>query len=95
MEDMHIEPYLALNQGVFASPSFPSEFNALLNDAHLLHLLATRPHLVLPPGKSLVSVFSSAISPHADPGNSKNALEQKISKMVKDSFWLEVSLSPC
>lgn len=70
----------------------PHDSHATLNDAHLLHLLATQPDRVLPPGKSLASVLPEATSDGAS-RKASNPLEEKISTMVKRAFWEEVGLS--
>ncbi len=63
-------------------------FDSLLNDAYLLHLLAIRPERVLPPGKSLASAFSDVANKEA--AHNAHALEQQVARMVKRAFWEEV-----
>ena len=69
--------------------SLPHDYHDKLNDAHLLHLLATQPARVLPPGKSFVSVFSDTTHNSSKP-KPVNALEEQVSLMVKRAFWEEV-----
>ncbi|KAF8325223.1 uncharacterized protein EI90DRAFT_3157068 [Cantharellus anzutake] len=62
-------------------------FDSLLNDAYLLHLLAIRPERVLPPGKSIASVFSDA--PREGTPRDTTSLEQQVAHMVTRAFWEE------
>jgi len=68
----------------------PLDIRISLNDAHLLHLLATDPNRVLPNNKSLVSVFSEATHLETRPSN---PIEAQVAVMVKRAFWSEVRSS--
>lgn len=70
----------------------PVELVDILNNAYFLHILATDPAQVLPPGKSLLSVMShSHIT--AD-GDAKLTLHSKVEDLVHKAFWDEVRTSP-
>ncbi|KAF9515447.1 hypothetical protein BS47DRAFT_1484512 [Hydnum rufescens UP504] len=72
--------------------ALPHDYHDKLNDAHLLHLLATQPLRVLPPGKSLASVFSDSTYGASKPKAVKT-LDEHISLMVMRAFWEEALLS--
>jgi len=70
----------------------PVELIDILNNAYFLHILATDPAQVLPPGKSLLSVMSRSRST-AD-GDAKPGLHSKVEDIVHKAFWDEVRTSP-
>lgn len=72
------------------STALPVELLQILNQTFFLHLLATDPQRVLPPGKSLLSVMSSprSNSHSLDEGQAK--LEERVKDMVYSAFWKEV-----
>ncbi|KAM5543203.1 hypothetical protein V8D89_003077 [Ganoderma adspersum] len=66
----------------------PVELVQILNQTFFLHLLATDPQRVLPPGKSLLSMMSAPRSDmHADESQAK--LEERVKDMVHNAFWKE------
>lgn len=80
------------------SPTFPSidasvlplELANMLNHAYLLHVLATDPTKMLPPGKSLLSVLSRPPSENTLVDGSVPTLHKKVEDMVHKAFWDEV-----
>ncbi|KAG9316363.1 hypothetical protein JVU11DRAFT_2396 [Chiua virens] len=65
----------------------PVELVDVLNNAYFLHILATDPTQVLPPGKSLLSAMSRA---HTTPDNdTKPTLHSKVEDLVHKAFWDE------
>lgn len=70
----------------------PVELIDVLNNAYFLHILATDPAQILPPGKSLLSVMSRARST-AD-GDPKPTLHSKVEDIAHKAFWDEVRTSP-
>jgi len=72
-------------------PILPLELMEVLDKTYFLHLLATDPGQVLPPGKSLLSAMSR---PHVhSEGNSKPTLQNKVEKLAHKAFWDEVRTS--
>ncbi|EKM54142.1 uncharacterized protein PHACADRAFT_122919 [Phanerochaete carnosa HHB-10118-sp] len=70
----------------FASPTaLPMELYGILNQAYYLHLLATEPENVLPPGKSLISTL---LRPHAE-HHAQSALHERVEDLVHRAFWDE------
>jgi hypothetical protein len=73
--------------------ALPMDLVDSLERTHFLHVLATRPQSILPPGKSLVSALASTrqddtSQPEPDvPATLKNQVE----KAVHRAFWDEVS----
>jgi len=65
--------------------SLPPELLQVLNQAYMLHVVATDPAKVLPPGKSLLSMMTRA-PPPPDP----SPLHAKVEKVVHKAFWDEV-----
>ncbi|KAI9572173.1 hypothetical protein HD554DRAFT_2067588 [Boletus coccyginus] len=65
----------------------PVELIDVLNNAYFLHILATDPAQILPPGKSLLSVMSRARST-AD-GDAKPTLHSKVEDIAHKAFWDE------
>ena len=71
--------------------TLPPELLEQINEVYLLHSLATYPHKFLPPGKSLLSVFSSRSRP-TNESDSKNpqTLNDRVREVVTRAFWDEV-----
>ncbi|KAH0827512.1 hypothetical protein J3R83DRAFT_4225 [Lanmaoa asiatica] len=65
----------------------PVELIDILNNAYFLHILATDPAQVLPPGKSLLSVMSSSHT--TANGDAKPTLRSKVEDLVHKAFWDE------
>lgn len=68
----------------------PLELVDSLNHAYFLHLLATDPKQVLPPGKSLLSMLS-----RSEAGKEKvdaESIQNKVEQMMRRAFWNEVYL---
>lgn len=66
----------------------PLELVEILNRTYFLHLLATDPKRVVPPGKSLVSMLSGPPKEGEDAG--KPTLRDKVEDLVHKAFWDEV-----
>ncbi|OAX39578.1 hypothetical protein K503DRAFT_739133 [Rhizopogon vinicolor AM-OR11-026] len=66
----------------------PIELVDILNHTYFLHLLATDPQQVLPPGKSLISIMSRSRKKEEDV--SKPTLHDKVEDLVHKAFWDEV-----
>ncbi|KAI6125732.1 hypothetical protein EV401DRAFT_1061128 [Pisolithus croceorrhizus] len=65
----------------------PVELVEILDRTYFLHLLATDPEQVLPPGKSLLSTMSR---PHAvAEGDPKPSLRHRVEHMMHKAFWDE------
>ena len=75
---------------------FPAELAQAANEVYFLHVLATDPSKVVPPGKSILSMLlsrSSSQQAKAAP-EAKNGmadLQARVEKMVHKAFWDEVS----
>ncbi|RDB24988.1 hypothetical protein Hypma_007850 [Hypsizygus marmoreus] len=69
-------------------PTLPPELIHDLNQAYFLHVLATDPAKVIPPGKSLLSMLARAPAPAAP-----SPLHAKVEKVVHKAFWDEALLS--
>ena len=70
------------------STYLPVELLDVLNHTYFLHLLATDPKKVLPPGKSILSMMSK---PHAQGAlDGKSTLEEKVTEVIHRAFWDEV-----
>lgn len=68
--------------------SLPLELVDTLNHTYFLHLLATDPGKVLPPGKSLLSMMAR---PHDQrPDGGVPSLEDRVTDIVQRAFWDEV-----
>ena len=70
--------------------ALPRELVDILRHTYFLHVLATDPVKVLPPGKSLLSVLSR---PHLATGRTEGSspsLHDKVEDMVHKAFWNEV-----
>ena len=67
----------------------PIELVDILDRAYFLHVLATDPTRVLPPGKSLLSALSG---PHASAptGEPAASLHDRVEDVVHRAFWDEV-----
>lgn len=66
-----------------------------LREAHMLHILATDPSSVLPPSKSLASIFAQTVTVESSKGTEEAqaaaaTLEDKVGGIVKRAFWDEV-----
>jgi hypothetical protein len=68
----------------------PQELVDVLNHTYFLHILATDPTRVLPPGKSLLSLLSRPHSINARTKDSPPNLHDKVEDMVHKAFWNEV-----
>lgn len=65
----------------------PVELAEILDRTYFLHLLATDPERVLPPGKSLLSIMSR---PHVvTEGDPKPTLRHRVEHMMHKAFWDE------
>jgi len=72
-------------------PSSFFQFKSLIGDAQLLHVLATRPSAVLPPGKRIGSIFPDAFAIQEGPNKSTTFfIEEHVSEIVHKAFWAEV-----
>ena len=83
-------------QALYPLPSIdptilPIELVDILNHTYFLHVIATDPHKILPPGKSLLSALSR---PHTNSINHAEgpaaAIQAKVQDMVHKAFWDEV-----
>ena len=84
-------PVSSLNP--FNPTILPAELVQTLNHAFFLHLLATDPDRVLPPGKSLLSMMSAPRSRvETEPGEIPK-LEERVKDLVHGAFWREVRSS--
>ncbi|KAJ6625561.1 hypothetical protein B0H10DRAFT_2430347 [Mycena sp. CBHHK59/15] len=64
----------------------PLELVEVLNQTYFLHLLATEPDLVIPPGKSLLSMMAhSRMKPQAVDPNS--LLHDRVEQAIHSAFW--------
>lgn len=68
----------------------PAELVQILNEGYFLHLLATDPTKVLPPGKSLLSVMTRPEIVLGTPKSQTAALHDKVEDLVHRAFWDEV-----
>ncbi|KZP18732.1 hypothetical protein FIBSPDRAFT_920337 [Athelia psychrophila] len=66
----------------------PLELVDSFNHAYFLHLLATDPAQVLPPGKSLLSVLSRSPAA-ADGAKDAESIQNKVEQMMRKAFWNE------
>lgn len=73
----------------------PLELVDTLNQAYFLHLLATDPGKVIPPGKSLLSMMarSSHMSGDGSVESGTSILHDRVEKVVHQAFWTEVRIS--
>ncbi|KAH9978792.1 hypothetical protein BGW80DRAFT_1280937 [Lactifluus volemus] len=66
----------------------PAELLDLLNQAYFLHILASDPSRVLPPGKSLLSALSQPdVRQQRD--DESTTLQEKVEEMIHKAFWDE------
>jgi hypothetical protein len=88
-----IQPSLTTQtiQPAFPQNMLPPELIQTIERTHTLHLLATRPKTVLPPGKTLVSALVSAAG-RIEPSEPSSALQSRVEQVVHTAFWDEVSL---
>ena len=68
----------------------PIELVQTLNHTFFLHLLATDPERVLPPGKSLLSMMSGPRTATQSTEGELPKLEDRVKDMVHRAFWKEV-----
>lgn len=71
----------------------PSELVEIFDQAYFLHLLATDPSKVIPPGKSLLSMMSrSQQAPESSTAKAREeaALRDRVEGVVHKAFWSEV-----
>ncbi len=73
-----------------AATMFPVELIESLTQTYFLHLLATDPAKVLPPGKSLLSVLSR---PQSMAQQEPSVLQKRVENMMHAAFWEEVRRS--
>ncbi|GLB37493.1 putative T-complex protein 11 [Lyophyllum shimeji] len=64
--------------------SLPSELLHALDQAYFMHILATDPAKVIPPGKSLISMMA-----HAPAAPDTSSLHARVEKVVHKAFWDE------
>jgi hypothetical protein len=79
---------------IFSSWNLPLELVDELNQAYFLHLLATDPSQVVPPGKSILSMMSRphTASPPEEEKDPVAVLQRKVESMVHKAFWDEVRI---
>jgi len=81
----------------------PTELVEILNQAYFLHLLATDPARVLPPGKSLLSMMTrqhtkisssttASTSGELKSYNDESVLHDRVEQVVHTAFWNEVRI---
>lgn len=70
----------------------PLELVNVLNHAYFLHILATDPEQVLPPGKSLMSVLLRPHAPNGSADGPSSSLHDKVEDMIRKAFWNEVRI---
>ncbi|TDL26134.1 hypothetical protein BD410DRAFT_764498 [Rickenella mellea] len=69
--------------------NLPSELIEELNDVYFLHVLATNPDKVLPPGKSLLSMMTQSNLKPTENGGPLPNLKDKVGDIVRKAFWDE------
>lgn len=90
------ESYLANGNINTVAPSpFPLHLVEPLNEAYFLHLLATDPDKVIPPGKSLLSMMTgSRNAPHSFENDlraqAETLIRDRVEKAIHNAFWTEV-----
>lgn len=84
----------SLAQFLTNGSALPPELLDTLNHIYFLHLLATNPTSVLPPGKSLVSAMLGAGSTPGDGEDSTPTLRERVEDIVHKAFWSEVHIPP-
>lgn len=70
----------------------PLELVDVLNHAYFLHILATDPAQVLPPGKSLMSALLRPHTPSGRAEGSSSSLQNTVEDMIRKAFWNEVRI---
>lgn len=74
----------------FSTHDLPLELVSALNDTYVLHVLATDPAKLVPPGKSLVSMLlGSSLLPESAPDAHKS-MKDKVEASMHRVFWDEV-----
>ncbi|KAF9464987.1 hypothetical protein BDZ94DRAFT_1296760 [Collybia nuda] len=68
--------------------SLPPELLHVLNQAYFLHVLATDPAKLIPPGKSLLSMMTRS-QPVSIPETTETVLHDRVEKVVHQAFWNE------
>lgn len=70
----------------------PNELLEILNQTHFLHLLATDPSKVVPPGKSILSMMSKTRTHPQSHGHASEfpTLQEKVEEVIHKAFWDEV-----
>jgi hypothetical protein len=71
--------------------SLPPELLHVLNQAYFLHVLATDPAKLIPPGKSLLSMMARSEGAPV-PDTAETALHDRVERVVHKAFWNEVPL---
>lgn len=81
-------PHLSRLPFSLAAPTaLPVELYDLLDQAYRLHVLATDPKSLLPPGKSLLSALSRS---HSENAHGASELHDRVEGIVHKAFWDEV-----
>ena len=70
------------------SVELPVELVQVINDVYFLHVLATDPTKVVPPGKSLLSMM--VLSQHREKPATSTILHDRVEEAVHRAFWNEV-----
>jgi len=68
----------------------PTELIQALNDVYFLHVLATDPEKVIPPGKSLLSLMGRYHYPEQSTPDPSTILHDRVEEAVHRAFWNEV-----
>lgn len=83
-----------LSSTIQNSSNLPFDLVDALNQAFFLHMLATDPARVLPPGKSILSMLSrprmGTLKDEDKDKDSLGSLQRKVETMVHKAFWDEV-----
>ncbi|KAH8828022.1 hypothetical protein DL96DRAFT_1815319 [Flagelloscypha sp. PMI_526] len=69
------------------SAAIPLDLVSVLNDTYFLHLLATDPSKVVPPGKSLVSMLQGSSVLPRDKADSHESIREKVTVSMHRAFW--------
>ncbi|KAI0829912.1 hypothetical protein BC628DRAFT_1408683 [Trametes gibbosa] len=92
--DISIVQPPSLNKAILPTSSalptvLPLELVQVLNHTFFLHLLATDPEQVLPPGKSLLSMMTSPRAQAREQDGDRPKLEGRVHDLVHKAFWEE------
>ncbi|KAF9012396.1 hypothetical protein BDQ17DRAFT_1387137 [Cyathus striatus] len=71
----------------------PADLVHSLNQTYYLHVLATDPKKVLPPGKSLLAVMTHALMDRTPRTTPASQLEDRVKQVVHEAFWKEATES--